>query len=158
IASLKVCKDFNLPIFVVISPDLSSNKRNVELGWVRDHDDNSGQLLIEFLDIDSTNSPPSNDKQTWDDKPFSLLEERSDRYSRAKQRPNQYRFRFDVLKRYGATCAVCNIQHSDLLQAAHLCPVEAGGSDDPRNGLIFCLTHHCAFDKSLFWIHPDTLY
>jgi hypothetical protein len=35
--------------------------------------------------------------------------------------------------------------------------VEAKGSDDPRNGLVFCLNHHRAFDLGLFRIHPQSL-
>ena len=31
------------------------------------------------------------------------------------------------------------------------------GPDDPRNGLVFCATHHRAFDAALFAIEPGTL-
>jgi putative restriction endonuclease len=43
------------------------------------------------------------------------------------------------------------------LDAAHLRPKEDDGSDDPRNGLVFCPTHHRAFDSGLFAIEPVTL-
>jgi hypothetical protein len=88
---------------------------------------------------------------------FSLHSERSVRRGTVRVRPNQWRFRFDVLKRYGTVCAVCAIERSELLEAAHLCPVEDAGSDDARNGLVFCLTHHRAFDTGLFRIAPETL-
>jgi predicted restriction endonuclease len=45
----------------------------------------------------------------------------------------------------------------DLLQAAHLCPVEAGGCDDARNGLVFCMNHHRALDLGLLRLDPATL-
>jgi hypothetical protein len=35
--------------------------------------------------------------------------------------------------------------------------VRERGSDDPRNGLILCATHHRAFDAHLFVIDPATL-
>jgi putative restriction endonuclease len=43
-----------------------------------------------------------------------------------------------------------------LLDAAHLRPYRDRGSNDPRNGLVFCATHHRAFDKRLFGIRPST--
>jgi putative restriction endonuclease len=52
---------------------------------------------------------------------------------------------------------VCSISHSLLLHAAHLCGKAAKGSDDWRNGLPLCATHHLAFDADLFAIDPDTL-
>jgi hypothetical protein len=45
----------------------------------------------------------------------------------------------------------------DLLQAAHLIPKEAQGSDDPRNGLVLCANHHLALDAGLFGIEPGSL-
>ena len=75
----------------------------------------------------------------------------------ARVRPGQQRFRFQVLKEYGAKCAVCSISHSLLLHAAHLCGKAAMGGDDWRNGLPLCATHHLAFDADLFAIDPDTL-
>lgn len=154
IAALKACYKLNLPLFVVITPRTKSSDRNIRLGWIQEYDDESKQALIEFLDSDS---PPSRaDAQNFEQQPFTLYEERPGRYSRTKVRPNQWRFRFDVFKRYGSSCVVCGIRRLELLQAAHLCPIEAGGSDDPRNGLVFCLTHHCAFDTGLLRIHPKT--
>lgn len=72
-------------------------------------------------------------------------------------RKNQQRFKFQVFKRYGPKCAVCGLEIPTLLQAAHLVPKERQGSDDPRNGLVFCANHHLAFDANLFGIMPETL-
>ncbi|PWU08162.1 MAG: hypothetical protein C5B51_08315 [Terriglobia bacterium] len=44
----------------------------------------------------------------------------------------------------------------DVLDAAHLCPKEENGSDDPRNGLVLCALHHRAFDAKLFVVDPET--
>ena len=43
-----------------------------------------------------------------------------------------------------------------VLDAAHLKPKELNGSDDPRNGLVLCATHHRAFENGLFGIIPNT--
>jgi len=49
------------------------------------------------------------------------------------------------------------ITHPSLMKAAHICGKADEGSDDWRNGLPLCSTHHDAFDAHLFRIHPDTL-
>jgi hypothetical protein len=46
---------------------------------------------------------------------------------------------------------------AEMLDAAHICPKLAKGSDDPRNGLVLCANHHRAFDAGLFAIDPATL-
>jgi len=43
------------------------------------------------------------------------------------------------------------------MEAAHVRGKAHNGSDDWRNGLPLCSTHHAAFDAPLFVIHPDTL-
>jgi putative restriction endonuclease len=151
ISSIKACREFGLPLFVVITPYPKAPIRNVRLGWVVDYDDQAGQLLIAFGETEPEPRP-----NLSADFPFRLFETRSTRRTPAKTRPKQWRFRFDVIKRYGATCAVCPVA-DPLIQAAHLCSVEAGGSDDARNGLIFCLNHHRAFDIGLLRINPFDL-
>jgi putative restriction endonuclease len=89
--------------------------------------------------------------------PFTLFGAQGTKRASARVRPGQQRFRFQVLKEYGAKCAVCSISHSMLLHAAHLCGKAAMGGDDWRNGLPLCATHHLAFDADLFAIDPDTL-
>ncbi len=69
----------------------------------------------------------------------------------------QHRFKFQVLRRYGATCAMCDLQVRELLEAAHIVPDEKNGSNDPRNGLVLCRNHHVALDRGLLAIHPESL-
>lgn len=151
VRSIKACRDLSLPLFVVITPYPKAPIRNVRLGWVVDSDDRTGLLLIVFAD----NQPHAG--LIAAEAPFNLFETRSVRRTPAKTRPNQWRFRFDVIKRYGLACALCEICDYNLLDAAHLCPVESGGSDDSRNGLVFCLNHHRAFDRGLVRIDPSDL-
>jgi HNH endonuclease len=72
-------------------------------------------------------------------------------------RARQQAFRFQVLAQYGSKCAVCSITHPSLIKAAHIRGKREKGSDDWRNGLPLCSTHHDAYDAHLFAIHPDTL-
>lgn len=63
-------------------------------------------------------------------------------------------FREVVREAYGNRCAISGIKVSDPdgraeVEAAHVCPVSEGGSDDPRNGLALTQTVHWAFDKGL---------
>jgi putative restriction endonuclease len=44
-----------------------------------------------------------------------------------------------------------------ILEAAHIVPVEDGGSDDPRNGILLSPNAHRAFDAGMWTIHPKTL-
>jgi len=151
----KAAKELGLPLFVVVQPD-GSSRRLVHLSWVEDWDDPSGLFLIAFGE-----GPPSRDKYsgTEDDHPFEL--ERSGGDDRRKgvrsARSGQARFSFHVFRRYGPCCAVCEVAVIGLLQAAHVRPVADRGTDDPRNGLVLCATHHLAFDKQLFAVNPASL-
>lgn len=100
------------------------------------------------------------DQSEVEDLPFEMFgSPELTRISERKVRTNQSKFRFDVLSRYGTECALCSIQESRLLEAAHIVPKADNGSDDPRNGLPFCLLHHKATEKNvaLIRIHPETL-
>jgi putative restriction endonuclease len=57
---------------------------------------------------------------------------------------------------YRTQCAVCRLQHSDLLDAAHIIPDhhERGVAAVP-NGLSLCKIHHAAYDRNLIGISPD---
>jgi hypothetical protein len=151
IVAMKACAEHTLPVFVVITPSPGASTRDVRLGWVTDHDDASGQLLITFSDGPLLTTMPREDD---DARPFELMVSRTICSTTAKARPGQGRFRFAVFKRYGNACAFCSIIEPKLLEAAHLCPVEENGTDDPRNGLVMCLTHHKAFDAGLLLIDP----
>ena len=154
IAAMKACAEHALPVFVVITRLPTDSTRDVRLGWVTDHDDASNQLLISFSDVPLQTTDFEGDD---DNRTFEMKASRTYRRSSVRTSTGQGRFRFKVFKRYGSRCAFCSITELKLLEAAHLCPVEEGGSDDPRNGLVMCLTHHKAFDKGLLLIHPDTL-
>lgn len=132
-----------LPVFVIMSGSTAA-LRQVKRAWIEDWDDLSRLFLISFEEVRSspTTSSPSETAQL-------ILRERQRAQSRTAvvARPGQVRFRFAVFKCYGPTCAVCNVAVSTLLEAVHLCPFAACGTDDPRNGLVLCRNHHRAFDE-----------
>jgi hypothetical protein len=68
-------------------------------------------------------------------------------------------FRRIILQEYVHTCAICGTKfHLDNLveaTAAHIVPKKDNGTDDPRNGLSLCRTHHWAFDKGIFTLSDD---
>ena len=64
-------------------------------------------------------------------------------------------FRDNVLKNHGTICACCNISIKELIEAAHIVPVEKDGSDNFSNGIPLCSTHHKAFDCLMFTYHPE---
>ena len=67
-------------------------------------------------------------------------------------------FRDLLLTEYDFACAVCEMKFVvDSLheaQAAHIVPKKRNGTDDPRNGLALCRSHHWAFDEGLFALTP----
>ena len=63
-------------------------------------------------------------------------------------------FREIIVRSYDYTCAVCGMKFrwNTLVEAtaAHIIPKHKNGTDDPRNGLSLCRTHHWAFDEGIF--------
>lgn len=73
-----------------------------------------------------------------------------------KIRLHQQAFREKVLYAYKSKCALCQLKHSELLDAAHIIP---DGEPESRptvdNGLSLCKLHHAAFDKYIIGITPE---
>jgi hypothetical protein len=115
---------------VVLSEPSDATLRRVRLGWVADWDDASKQFLVLFGD-----QPPTYQHSALADQPFQLHRPRERKVVQSLARVGQQKFRFQVLKQYGAKCCVCSITMSELLAAAHICGKEHNGSDDWRNGI-----------------------
>lgn len=149
ILATKVTRELGLPVFVIAGEPL----RDVHLAWVERWDDEAKVFLVTFGD-----SPPRRAMRNLDaPASFELLENRARAKVSVTARTGQSRFKFETLKGYGPRCAVCDQDALAVLDAAHLCPYESGGTDDPRNGLILCATHHRALDAGLFAIEPGSL-
>jgi putative restriction endonuclease len=153
ILATKTAGRLELPVFVISYPSPGSSRRDVHRGWVTDWDDDSGEFLVIFGD----EPVPRHVSESDDDAPFSLTAKggRKARSSMSYDRDPQ--FKFDVFKRYGPRCAVCDIAVKEVLQAAHIRGKKDKGSDDPRNGLVLCATHHAAYDAELFAVEPSSL-
>ena len=74
-----------------------------------------------------------------------------------KVRSEQNKFREGVLANQGEQCALCDLKVRAAIEAAHIIPKEDGGSDDTRNGIVLCSSHHRMFDAKLFAINPLSL-
>ena len=154
-AEVKATKNagrLGLPVFVITYPSPGSAVRDVHLGWVEGWDDDSGLFLITFGD----EQPPQLHEKPEDEEPFVLIDRKPRSKREVAARQGQQRFKFRVFQRYGQQCAVCGMSIPDVLDAAHIRPKNKRGSDDPRNGLVLCATHHRAFDAGLFSIRPKT--
>lgn len=73
-----------------------------------------------------------------------------------RQRLHQAEFRGRVIHAYRTRCAICELKHGRLLDAAHITPDAAEqGGPLVTNGLSLCKIHHAAFDADLLGISPD---
>lgn len=76
------------------------------------------------------------------------------RWTRA--RVHQHDFREHVISAYEISCAICDLPHAQLLEAAHIIPdSEESGVPEVSNGLALCRTHHTAYDRNLIGIDTD---
>jgi len=62
-------------------------------------------------------------------------------------RPGQPRFRQDVLQAYNKSCLITGESMQEVLEAAHIIPVENGGADESSNGLCLRVDIHRLFDS-----------
>ena len=73
-----------------------------------------------------------------------------------RQRLHQPAFRARVMHAYVTTCAVCNLKHADLLDAAHIISdADIRGLALVTNGIALCKIHHAAYDRNLLGITPE---
>lgn len=93
---------------------------------------------------------------------FSHVEEPEGYYRRlyltsnVKIRLHQRLFRERVLSAYQNHCALCNLKHRELLDAAHIIgDKEDLGEPIVKNGLALCKIHHAAYDQNILGIDPD---
>ncbi|WES64628.1 HNH endonuclease [Microbacter sp. GSS18] len=137
-----------LPIFVV-SGHKDAPTRDARLAYIAACNDEAHEFLLTFVDAPiaapaSLSVSVSTTQRGW------IAE-------RVVSKPNDRRFAFEVVERYGPACAVCEMGERELLNSAHLRPRFAKGTDDPANGLVLCANHHIAMDAGLWRIDPEGL-
>ncbi|HEY6577278.1 MAG TPA: HNH endonuclease [Mycobacterium sp.] len=72
-----------------------------------------------------------------------------------KRRLHQPVFASQVMLAYDIRCAVCNLNHRELLDAAHIIPdSDTNSLGDPvvPNGMALCKIHHAAYDQNILGI------
>ena len=72
-----------------------------------------------------------------------------------RRRIHQKVFRERVLAAYSKQCSLCNLRHTELLDAAHIKEDSDGGEPVVPNGVAMCALHHRAFDNNVIGIRPD---
>ena len=167
--ALVKCMDAKMPlaVFKQVSNKTSSQGSKylvLGLGLITSFDANSGVFIIESVDWQTmermTRVIPDEEARyevqlyaqlTNEFRPF--IREDKVTYSVSAQK-RDIAFRNLVLNEYEYHCAMCGMkfQLGELVeaQAAHIIPKNKSGTDDPRNGLSLCRTHHWAFDNGLF--------
>jgi len=73
-----------------------------------------------------------------------------------RQRLFQAEFRRRVVGAYRSRCALCQLRHRELLDAAHI-TADSDPSGEPlvSNGMALCKLHHAAFDQFFFTVDPS---
>ena len=73
-----------------------------------------------------------------------------------RRRLHQPVFASQVMVAYDTRCAVCSLNHRELLDAAHIIPdSQPNGDAVITNGLALCKLHHAAYDRNILGIRPD---
>jgi hypothetical protein len=141
-----------LPIFVLIN---EGGGKRVLLSWVEEIDDQLGYVLFSYGKV----TKPVQINSKWEDPsgPVVIKVSRARVETEVRRMKRDPKFKFHTLKRYEGICAVTNLNLTKILEAAHIVPVEEGGSDDPRNGILLSPNAHRAFDAGMWGIHPKTL-
>ena len=86
----------------------------------------------------------------------SPLDLRRYAWTQTRQRLHQAAFREVVVSAYDKRCAICRLNHPELLDAAHIiADTEMRGTPIISNGLSLCKIHHAAYDQSILGISPD---
>ena len=83
-----------------------------------------------------------------------LTQERQKIVESISRYARESRFRQQVMEAYGSRCAVTRAQ-LNLVDAAHIVPVKAQGTDDVSNGIALSPTIHRAYDNSLIYLDKE---
>lgn len=65
------------------------------------------------------------------------------------------KFRKIVLTAYDNQCAMCYINDTSLLVAAHIFPARLCGDDSVNNGICLCSNHDKAYEQGSILVKPD---
>ncbi len=93
---------------------------------------------------------------SFEDTTLSPLDLRRYAWSQTRHRLHQSAFRELVVSAYDKRCAICRLNHPELLDGAHI----IADSDDRgipvvQNGLSLCKIHHAAYDQNILGVDAD---
>lgn len=110
-----------------------------------------------FVMMPVSSDEPAPDPEFWSASEAGFREFEKRYIARTvQQRVHQPRFRSEVLLAYENHCAVCNLAHAQLLDAAHIvADRDEAGIASVTNGLALCKIHHAAYDGLFLGIRPD---
>jgi hypothetical protein len=146
-----------------------STYRVLGLGLITSYDASADLFVIESCDraaLEQVTSVVVDEEARYEVQLYAQLtnefrpfvEEESLTYTVSTPRRDEA-FRHIVLESYDFTCAVCEMKFclGNLIEAtaAHIVPKRRSGTDDPRNGLALCRTHHWAFDVGIFSLSDE---
>lgn len=86
--------------------------------------------------------------------PLPSIIERQRTITTVLSRPEQPKFRKEILKFSQNQCLLTGEKISELLEAAHIIPVASGGNDEKGNGLCLRVDIHRLFDSGNIRIQP----
>lgn len=172
--ALVKCMDTKIPlaVFKQVSGKASSQGSKylvLGLGLITNFDANSGVFIIESADwptLERTTSVIHDEEARYEVQLYAQLtnefrpfvHDETVTYSVSAPK-RDLAFRKVVVTNYEHHCSLCGMKFrlGELIeaQAAHIIPKNRHGTDDPRNGLSFCRTHHWAFDTGLFSISEN---
>jgi hypothetical protein len=133
IDATKAAAVLRLPVFVVLQ---EANLRTIRKGWVVTWDDDEKLFLIEFGP--SAARVPRGD--AVDSDPFEPFEDHKKVIRQTRGRPNQQRFKVQVIQRYGGHCSLCPIGAIELIN---------GGRTSSRTPMAARATHGTASRSAL---------
>jgi len=108
-----------------------------------------------LLDLDVAGIQPQTAVKKIRKTDFPAQIERKRVLAEVLQRPQQSRFRKQVLEAYGSRCLITGVKLESVLEAAHIRPVSESGLDVVENGLCLRSDIHLLFDSGHLRINPS---
>lgn len=140
---LRAAQDNNLPIVLFLKPVKNDYIPIWPVYVVGDSPD-----ALEFLLDISRSRALAGDRTSGTERRYSKQE--------VLHRLHQPVFRNLVLTAYQTRCAICELRHPELLDAAHItADRDPDGLAMTSNGLSLCKIHHSSYDNDLLGITPD---
>ena len=120
-------------------------KKQDEVGTrMQEHYSYNFEIDAEIQEILSTQTTVSNE----------VVSDTERKLVKGQYRPNQARFRREVLAAYGR-CVITNVEMPEVLEAAHIVPFKYHGEDTIANGFPMRMDIHYLFDAGHLRISVD---